>query len=160
MAPTKHRAGIEKVRTQQRRRRVRRVLHLSILAIVGRLPPARALPPDAATVTYGRIAASFEANRGQTDPRVAFLTRSKEGSVFFTPAEVVLALPGRRAKRPHHPGKRFGGAALCLRFDGANPRPRLVGEDELPGKSNTTSVHYAGGADAFVTKIGTGGGCQ
>ena len=25
---------------------------------------------------------------------------------------------------------------------------------------NTTSVHYAGGGDAFVTKINTGGGCQ
>ena len=25
---------------------------------------------------------------------------------------------------------------------------------------NPTSVHYAGGVDAFVTKIGTGGGCQ
>ena len=54
MAPTKHGAGIEKARTQERCRRVRRVLHLSILgAIVGWLPRARALPPDAATVTYG-----------------------------------------------------------------------------------------------------------
>src|SRR5206468_4674201 len=131
MGPTKHRARIEKVRTQQRRRRVRRVLHLSILgAIVGRLPPARALPPDAAAVTYGRIATSFEANRGQTDPRVEFLTRGKGVSVFFTPAEVVLAL------RPRHPGELLGGAALFLRFAGANPRPPLVGEDELPGKSN------------------------
>src|SRR5439155_14903076 len=120
-----------------RSRRVRRVLHLSILgATLGWLPPARALPPDAARVTYGRLAASFEVNRGQTDPRVAFLTRGQGGSVFFTPAEVVLALPGRPAKRPHHPGELFGGAALRLRFDGANPRPALVGENELPGKSN------------------------
>src|SRR5436309_811269 len=98
MALTKHRAGIQKVRTQQRRRRLRRVLHLSILgATVGWLPPAGALPPDARAVagigeTYGRIAASFEVNRGQTDQRVEFLTRSKEVSVFFTPAEVLLAL--------------------------------------------------------------------
>src|SRR5206468_1945773 len=49
---------------------------------------------------------------------------------------VVLALPGRPAKRPHHPGELLGGAALHLRFAGANPRSPLVGEDELPGKSN------------------------
>ena len=48
----------------------------------------------------------------------------------------MLALPGRPAKRPHHPGELFGGAALYLRFDGANPGPTLVGEDELAGKSN------------------------
>src|SRR3989442_8058307 len=144
MTPSKHRPGTpaSQVRPLSHRRRVPRVLRLSMLAAtVGLLPLAHAQPSDGATEacireTYGRIPASFEANRGQTDQRVAFLTRGKGGTVFFTPAEVVLALPGRRAARPHRPQELFRGAVLRMRLVGANPRPILVGEDVLPGKSN------------------------
>src|ERR1700724_3204080 len=44
---------------------------------------------------YGNLPLSFEENRGQTDPRVKFLTRSASSSMFLTPTGVVLKLRGR-----------------------------------------------------------------
>ena len=53
--------------------------------------------PDAATqahltAAYGQLPLSFEANKGQTDPRVNFLTRGAGYSAFLTPTSAVLAL--------------------------------------------------------------------
>jgi hypothetical protein len=41
---------------------------------------------------YGRIPLSFEANQGQTDPSVQFLSRGSGYSLFLTKDEVVLNL--------------------------------------------------------------------
>ena len=41
---------------------------------------------------YGKLPLSFEANHGQTDPSVKFLSRSNGYSLFLTPTEAVLAL--------------------------------------------------------------------
>src|SRR5205085_407570 len=45
---------------------------------------------------------SFEANTGQTDPRVTFLARGQGYTVFLTPTEAVLALqkPVMATSRP------------------------------------------------------------
>jgi hypothetical protein len=53
--------------------------------------------PDAApqarlSAAYGRLPLSFEANQGQTDSRVQFLSRGKDYSLFLISTEVVLAL--------------------------------------------------------------------
>jgi len=67
-----------------------------------------------AVESYGRLSLSFEANQGQTDRRVKFLSRGSGYSLFLTGNEAVLALkkPGARspksvapAFRPAHPGK-------------------------------------------------------
>ena len=58
----------------------------------------RAQPDTSAEVkrkvaeSYGRLPLGFEANRGQTDPRVKFLSRGKGYTLFLTPREAVLAL--------------------------------------------------------------------
>ena len=44
--------------------------------------------------TYGRIPLGFEANRGQADPQVKFLTRCQGYTLFLTPTEAVL-VPAR-----------------------------------------------------------------
>ena len=41
---------------------------------------------------YGKLPLGFEANRGQTDPRVKFLSRGRGYNLFLTPTEAVLAL--------------------------------------------------------------------
>src|SRR5207249_1242183 len=42
--------------------------------------------------TYGKIPLSFEANNGQTDPQVKFLSRGNGYSLFLTGKEAVFAL--------------------------------------------------------------------
>jgi hypothetical protein len=49
---------------------------------------------------YGRLPLSFEANRGQTDGEVKFLSRGGGYSLFLTSTEAVLSLkkPGVRSQ--------------------------------------------------------------
>src|SRR5256886_4044582 len=46
---------------------------------------------------YGKVPLSFEANQGQTDPRVKFLSRGNGYSLFLTGDEAVLSL---RSQKP------------------------------------------------------------
>src|SRR5947207_7043895 len=45
---------------------------------------------------YGKVSLSFEANRGQTDPRVKFLSRGNGYTLFLTGDEAVLSLRGQK----------------------------------------------------------------
>src|SRR5207302_9655016 len=47
--------------------------------------------------SYGKIPLSFEANQGQTDPRVKFLSRGSGYTLFLTSDEAVLALRSRQS---------------------------------------------------------------
>src|SRR5437764_12808116 len=47
--------------------------------------------------SYGKLPLSFEANQGQTDPRVKFLSRGKGYTLFLTGDEAVLSL---RSQKP------------------------------------------------------------
>lgn len=71
---------------------------------------------------YGRLPLSFEANHGQTDRRVKFLSRSGGQTLFLTSTEAVLTTDGRNT--------------LQMGLLGASPHAQLTGRDELPGKSN------------------------
>src|ERR1700735_1243123 len=51
-------------------------------------PKAEAKIPD----SYGKLPLSFEANQGQADVRVKFLSRTSEYTLFLTVDEAVLAL--------------------------------------------------------------------
>src|SRR5437879_4336334 len=93
---------------------------------------------------YGKLPLSFEANRGQTDPQVRFLSRGSGYTLFLTPTEAVLTL----TKADAHAKRRISGEAtlvepekragtvLRMRLVGANPAPEVAGVGELPGKSN------------------------
>lgn len=95
---------------------------------------------------YARLPMSFEANRGQSDPAVQFLSRGHGYSVFLTSAEAVLVLSKtqERQEPAAHPvaGHESGiedskSAVLRMRLRGAaNTLPQASGEEELPGKSN------------------------
>ena len=91
---------------------------------------------------YAALPLRFEVNSGQTDPRVRFLARGAGYTLFLTPAEATLALaapsPTRVpvSARSTTPTAGAQAAVLRLRLDGANPRARIAGLDQLPGVSN------------------------
>ena len=88
---------------------------------------------------FGQLPLSFEANQGQTDPRVKFFSRGNGYSLFLTSVEAVLAL---RAQTPRAADS-ASQAVLRMTLVGANPSAHVSGLDELPGKS-----HYLAGRDA------------
>jgi len=117
--------------------------------------PARAMLANArpshaerarALGAYGRLPLGFEANEGQTDSRVRFLSRGQGYSLFLTPHEAVLALkrgqtpqPGRKAagSRPAVETRQSAApAVLRMQLVGAHATAGMVARDELPGKSN------------------------
>src|ERR1700674_4517582 len=75
--------------------------------------------------SYGKLPLSFEANHGQADGQVKFLSRTGSYTLFLTGDEAVLALRGRAAKRPAPKGASgFGGASVTLkRYPDTNPNP-------------------------------------
>jgi hypothetical protein len=98
---------------------------------------------------YGQLPLRFEANLGQTDPRVKFISRGANSVLFLTSNEAVLTLDKPPAKQPdsttsvstlnpiHHPrDEHRDRVALRMSLEGANPRADVRGEDSVPGKSN------------------------
>src|SRR2546427_11784956 len=92
--------------------------------------------------SYGKIPLSFEANQGQTDPRVKFLARGSGYTLFLTSDEAVLALRSRQSsvvssqlqKTTDH-GQRTTDT-LRMKLVGANQAAKVTALDEMPGKSN------------------------
>jgi parallel beta-helix repeat protein len=97
------------------------------------------------------LAPYFEANVGQSDERVKFLSRGRASTLFLTETEAVMVLHPKRSAGSH-PGshKRESDAkrvkpqnedspreaVLSMKLVGANPAAKITGLDELPGKSN------------------------
>ena len=75
--------------------------------------------------SYGKLPLSFEANHGQTDSSVRFLSRTGGYTVFLTADEAVLAVRGNAEKRPAIKGASgFRGAAVSLkRYPDTSPDP-------------------------------------
>ena len=113
----------------------------------------------ATVADYGRLSLSFEANRGQTDEQVKFLSRGNGYTVFLAPNEAVLALrePGaleealvaftagdampmtvqdRQVALARESAQGSAPTVLRMRLRGADPDPQVVGLEQLPGKSN------------------------
>ena len=93
---------------------------------------------------YGQLPLPFEANRGQVDAQVEFLSRGHGYTLFLTSTEAVLSLrtPAEDDKIPlqekhatftPRPSEQ---QVVRMQLVGANARPAVVGLQELPGKSN------------------------
>src|SRR5208283_1141686 len=82
---------------------------------------------------YGRLPLSFEENRGQTDPRVKFLSRGNGYSLFLTSTDAVLKLHGPSSSAHQQTPNRSssGFSALRIRLKDANPTPEIAGIDQL-----------------------------
>ena len=115
---------------------------------------------------YGKVGISFEANEGQTDEEVEFLSRGSGYTLFLTPTEAVLVLTKLARQRistvapPTPPTaedtqqsifrmqllRRVLGNELNTR---AISRPTVTGLDQLPGKSN----YFIGNTQKWLTNI-------
>jgi hypothetical protein len=101
-------------------------------------------PVQRATIVkgYGRLPLAFEANQGQTNPQVKFVSRGAGYNLFLTTTEAVLTL--RRASRhePNSPRAKAlpqeeKSAVLRMKLVGTNATTTEVsGKDELSSKSN------------------------
>jgi hypothetical protein len=90
---------------------------------------------EKALASYARMPLSFVPNAGQTDSKVRYYVQGAGYGFYFTPQAAVLALTkGAEGKEQ--------GAALHLRFAGANSTPRIEGIQAGSG-----TVNYAVGRD-------------
>ncbi len=96
---------------------------------------------------YQSVPISFEANQGQTDSRVKYLSRGPGYSLFLSPGRAELAVREAAANQPQNQQTSFvqlgdSGAGstsvrhIGIQLLGANPNASITGSDELPGKSN------------------------
>ena len=99
---------------------------------------------------YGPATLHFEANLGQTDKTIQYLSRGPGYRLYLTTNEAVLALKNNRDKRsaltrsslkPQTQDK-TGTSVLRMKFSGANPKTRLSGE-----KKSAARVNYFIGND-------------
>ncbi|HEY3131196.1 MAG TPA: SBBP repeat-containing protein [Acidobacteriota bacterium] len=115
--------------------------------------PARRPAPTQirANTRYGKLPLSFEANCGQADSTVKFLARGPGYRLFLTARETVLVLGSagtgktgvlgaavselRTGTKQENRKPEFE-SVLGMKLVGANPKPRISGLEELPGKSN------------------------
>ena len=67
-------------------------LCLSSLPVGTSTTPADAASQARLSAAYGQLPLSFEANHGQTDSQVNFLSRGSGYSLFLTPTKAVLSL--------------------------------------------------------------------
>ncbi|HEY7914384.1 MAG TPA: SBBP repeat-containing protein, partial [Blastocatellia bacterium] len=88
---------------------------------------------------YGKLPLSFESNEGQTDRVARFISRGPGYDLFLTATSAVLTL---RKPRPlatteqetsNQPPE---SSVLHLKMIGSNPKPRIEGKEQLPGKVN------------------------
>jgi YVTN family beta-propeller protein len=96
--------------------------------------------------SYGKLPLSFEANHGQTDKQVKFLSRGSGYALFLTPTEAVLSLRtghGQQGKKDSvlpastaPKGTHSEAAVLRIRLEHANSNTKVSGIDELGGKDN------------------------
>jgi Beta-propeller repeat len=94
---------------------------------------------------YGHLPLSFEANHGQSDSTVKFLSRGSGYSLFLTSNEAVLVLKqseadeNRKASRVARAAVSVShrkSAVVRMTLVNANSHSQPAGHDALPGKSN------------------------
>jgi uncharacterized repeat protein (TIGR01451 family) len=83
--------------------------------------------PAKVSVDFGKVPLSFEANRGQTDARVDYLSRGKGYTLLLTRDQAVLRLGN--------------GAPLRMKLLGSRGQATASGLDQLPGKANYFRGH-------------------
>ncbi len=119
--------------------------------------------PSSTTTPLGGLPLQFEANAGQTDPRVQYLVRGGGYTLFLTATEAVFALAA--SSPPLHPADPLSPdpvtgrlptataglteSVVAMRFLGANPAPHVVPLVPLSG-----TVSYLVGNDPQKWRTG------
>jgi len=133
-------------------------LTVFLTGVVSAEIPGAMSKPDEATQAklvkaYGKTPLAFEANAGQTDGQVKFISRGSGYNLFLTPTESVMVLhksqnqgdgilssPSPLAGEGRGEGninkEKLQTSAIRMQLVDANPSPAVFGQDQLPGKSN------------------------
>ena len=130
------------------------ILDLLHCAAFGQTPQGKIIAPVRVAETsassrlaasYGKLPLSFEANQGQTDPQVRFLSRGYGYSLFLTEGEAVLALhkpvnPDPASSESRLPGhtalsgeRSVNGDVVRTQLAGARSDAHVTGESKLSG---------------------------
>ena len=147
-----------------------------LFSIHGRLQAPKNIPSERGNSThkgirpgliagYGKLPLSFEANQGQADARVKFLSHERGYGLFLTGDEAVLEVQDsgfgiqgsgavfsrsrgmtglqrttdngpRTGSLIQNPKSKIENEFVRLRLVGAKPEAEVIGRDELPGKVN------------------------
>jgi len=103
------------------------VLGLAVLLMMRSAVMPTTVPAPVLSVDFGQLPLAFVPNAGQTDPAVRFQVHDRSGTIFFTTSEIVLTLPAT---------EQAPSSVVRLRYEGANPNPKVVGLGRLPGIVN------------------------
>ena len=131
------------------------VLGLLIVLVISSPNNATNLLPNPLTPTqtaskqiqtdFSQLPLSFEANLGQTDGSVKFLSHGSGGHFYLTPTEAVLTLsqPQQQPNDVRHrdplkpqPIVNTSTSVVRMQLKGANPEPQVTGLEPLPGRVN------------------------
>jgi hypothetical protein len=85
---------------------------------------------------YSRLPLSFEANEGQSDSQVRFLSRGSGYALFLTDTQVALNLQGTSVSSVAGAAEAPAADLVTMTLVGANAAPRIEGQGRLPGVSN------------------------
>jgi Beta-propeller repeat len=84
---------------------------------------------------FGKLPLAFEANQGQTDPEVQFISRGSGYTLFLTAGDAILFLrKGQSNTLLSFPKQ--GPAVLQMQVIGSNSAAKVTGTNELEGRSN------------------------
>jgi hypothetical protein len=122
-------------------------ISLIISALIGPAFAGSVAPADHSKgIQFQRPQLRFEINEGQTDPQVRFMARDRDGVAYLTSDGAVFQisrivgtaeLKSRFKKASYAPETRgFESSYVRMKTVGANPNPRTVGIDRLPGVTN------------------------
>jgi hypothetical protein len=125
------------------------VIRLSLIATAGCVAvsayasasPAIVVDPRVAR-DFGQLPLSFEPNRGQTDPRAAYLAHGNGYTLFLAPTSAVIELQRGAYDDFRHPpvagGARRQLETAVIRMDlaGGNNGAHMLGQEPLPGTAN------------------------
>ena len=107
---------------------------------------------------YGKLPLHFEANQGQVEGTVRFLSRGSGYSLFLTSTEAVLTLRTSNQKSEKTGGEAVNPQAAILRmkWEGANQDPRVEGAQcQSHGK-----VYFGYFCRIGLVRINSGGHCS
>jgi Beta-propeller repeat len=122
-----------------------------VLSIEAAVPPTSPAPETVSkpqlTATMMGMPLQFEANHGQVDAQVQFLTRGNGYTLFLTQTESVMVLQQREAPATTDllamidptavpEAARMKQSVVRMKLEGANPSPAIDGMEPLPGIVN------------------------